>query len=283
MVDILKKNFTIIPCIANSPTVPLFFETQFHLMKASKILLLILLLSPFIYIGCTKGKIDPVVKNNCLVTKWYVQGDTSQTSTKFTYDVQDRLIFWDGPGPIDNTIEYGNNSITMRAVAPNSGNYTTYYLNNDTTTSYSLTYIGGKLLDSTLYFYDAARFLIKSVRYTDAFGKDSVIMTYSNENLSKIVIYNSNGTAPQATFDYYSDSSKSWVYQNIGPYNNNGVYLPWLGRSNKNLIKSYSSDFNGNPAPLNINYTRNSNGYVDSYSILYMGNSDYYYLEYRCE
>jgi hypothetical protein len=252
-------------------------------MKATIYSALFLLLIPFVYIGCTKGETDPIAKNYCLVTKWYSQGDTSQTSTKFTYDAQDRLVFWDGPGPVDNTIEYGNKSIMMRAVAPYSSNYTTYFLNNDTTTSYSLTYNGGILLDSTLYFYDASKFLVKSVRYTDAFGKDSVIMTYTNENLSKIIIYNSNGTAPQATFDYYTDSSKSWVYQNLGPYNNNGLYLPWLGRSNKNLIKSFSSEFNGNPEPIIMNYTKNNNGYIDSYSALFMGNTAFYYLEYKCK
>ncbi|MBL0134658.1 MAG: hypothetical protein IPP79_11935 [Chitinophagaceae bacterium] len=245
--------------------------------------LILLLLIPVAFIGCTKGENDPKTSKYCLVTKWYAQGDTSQTSTKFSYDIQDRLIFWDGPGPVDNTIEYGNKSITIRAVAPYSGNYSIYYLNDDTTTNYSVTYNGGIVLDSTLYFYDASKFLIKSVRYTDAFGKDSVIMTYSNENLAKIVIYNSNGTAPQATFDYYTDSSKSWVYQNIGPYNNNGLYLPWLGRSNKNLIKSYSSDFNGNPEPITITYQKNTDGYVTKYIMNFMGTSDNHFLEYKCK
>lgn len=256
-------------------------------MKITNNPILIILFIPVAFIGCVKGATDPPTPPDapkyCLVTKLYVQGDTSQTSTKFTYDAQDRLVFWDGPGPVDNTIEYGNKSITIRAVAPYSGNYSIYYLNNDTTTNYSLTYIGGVLLDSTLYFYDAYKFLIKSVRYTDAFGKDSVIMTYSNENLAKIVIYNSNATTSQATFDYYTDSSKSWVYQNIGPYNNNGLYFPWLGRSNKNLIKSYSSDFNGNTQPITITYQKNTDGYVANYTTNYMGTSDNHFLEYKCK
>lgn len=235
-----------------------------------------------ITLNCTKGSNDQVA-DNCIVTKWYSQGDTSQTSIRFTYDNQNRIIFWDGPGPSDNTITYETNKITIRGVAPNTNSYIVYYLRSDSLANSSAQYINGSLLDTTLYFYDIDKYLVKSVRYTSAFGKDSVMMNYSNGNLDKITIYTSNGLASQATFQYYPDSSKLWAYQNIGPFNNNGLYYPWLGRTNKNLIKSYSSEFNGNPSPVTISYTLNGNKYVEKYSMTYMGNTDQHFFEYHCQ
>jgi len=244
--------------------------------------LVALIILTTIALNCSKGN-NETVYNNCYVTKWYVQGDTSQTSIRFSYDSQNQVVLLDGPGPADNTITYETNKITIRGVPPSTNNYIVFYLRSDSMANSSAQYINGSLQDTTLYFYDADKYLIKSVRYTSAFGKDSVLMNYSNGNLDKITIYNSNGTAPQATFQYNTDLSKSWVYQNIGPFNNNGMYYPWLGRANKNLIKSYSSEFNGNPSPVTISYTLNASQYVVKYAMTYVGTTDQHYFEYRCQ
>jgi hypothetical protein len=241
-----------------------------------------LLVSLFLFITACNRNGEVEIPGNCIVTKWYSQGDTSQNAYRFTYNNQDRVVLWDGPGPGDNTYSYESGKITSRGTPPNENTYINYYLRSDSMAAYSVSYINGTQLDSTLYFYDAGQYLVKSVRYTAAFGKDSVLMEYASGNLSKITIYNSNGTAPQATFQYYPDSSKSWFYQALGPYNNNSIYLPWLGRGNKNLIKSYISEFNGNPSTVLFNYSFKPNGYIDQYTLSYLGTTTHYFFEYRC-
>ncbi|MFT3845845.1 MAG: hypothetical protein QM725_12395 [Lacibacter sp.] len=251
-----------------------------HTEKLFTVVILLLLAA------CSKDDKDngkPADGKTCFVTKSYIDGDTSQYATKFIYNSSDLVVYVDGVGSDDYSISYESNKITIRGVPPyTADNYTVYYLRSDSMAYASAYYLSGVQIDTTLYFYDAGKYLAKSVRYTSAFGKDSVLMTYSAGNLQKIIIYNSNGTKPQATFEYYNDSCKSWMYQAIAPYNNNGYYYPWLGKGNKNLIKSFTTDFYSTLSTVSIKYTINAKGYADDYITTSEGGSAQTYFEYKC-
>ena len=69
----------------------------------------------------------------------------------------------------------------------------------------------------------------------------------------------------QSTASHNSIPSRSWFYNNIGPTANGGLYFPWLGKRNRNLVSSYTTNLNGRTETLNFTYLMNAGGYVENY------------------
>lgn len=253
-------------------------------MKTALLWLVILSGLALLLATCTPDDLDDRIYNQCLVTRIVIPGtDTGQSSTRYYYNANDGVARIGYGGASDMVFIYENGKIIERGTNPADPNYRVYFLSPDTTAYASITYLNGQVLDSTRYTYDADKYLVKSVRFTSAFGKDSVLQTFENGNLTRIVIYNSNGTTPQAQFTYTNLPSKSWVYQGMGPYNNNGFYFPWLGKANKNLIATVRSDFNGNNDPATLNWQMNASGFVKTASFNFLGTTTNYQYEYQCE
>jgi hypothetical protein len=245
------------------------------------IVLILTLLSSILFFSCSKEDTNDNVTGNCLVTKLYIPGtDTGQSSSKYRWDAQDRPIFWDFGGPGDLVYTYLPGKIVMSATNENSP--TTFYLSADSTAYMSTWYLQGNRMDSALYYYNSEKQLIKTVRYTDAFGKDSIQLTWSNGNIIRIDMYNANGTHPKAEMEYTDLPQKSFLYQHFQPFIGTNLYLPWLGKPNKNLTKVVRSEFNGMPDPVSITYDLYESGYIRSASATFMGQSNQYVYEYNC-
>ncbi len=245
-------------------------------------ILFVSILITFIFVSCEKeDEEDNTIYNFCLVTKINTQGlDTGQYSQKFTYDNFDRITKFDWTGPHDMSVTYqAGKIIAGDPLTPNT--FSIYYLNPDSSAYASASYMNGQQQDSNLYYYENG-YLVKQVRYTQVLGKDSSILTYTNGNLTRIVIYNSNGLSSQANMEYTDIPSKSWIYQMNVPFVNNGLFMPWFGKTGKNLVKTIRSEFNGNPDPLNMTYEMNASGYVKSYTATFLSSVDKKTFEYRC-
>ncbi len=246
--------------------------------QATSCFVLVLLAS---LLSCTRGSEPERVYDFCRVTRVYSPGtDTGFSAMKLFYDNQDRLVLIDGA--TDERIDYLPGQIRMYYLSFDPGTYTVYLLNPDSTAHTSLNYNAGTRMDSTLYYYDAEGYLVKSVRFTQAFGKDSVLQSFANGNLSRITYYSSNGNISQANFEYTDQPAKSWWYQQFGPFNANGQYFPWLGKANRNLIRTVRSEFNGNPDPATMSYELNASGYVRTSTMSFLGTTDRKVWEYSC-
>lgn len=236
-------------------------------------------------LSCTKNdnEEDEKAYNFCLVTKTYSAGaDTGQSSSKYFYDNLDRLIYWDYSGVTDITYRYEPGKITVGNNPPDPSSYSTYYLSADSTSYASATYRQGQQSDTINYYYDNNKNLIKAVRYTPVFGIDSVVQTYTDGNLTKLVHFSSNGRTSQFTYQYTTITSKSWLYDHYGTFLYAGFYMPWFGRPNKNLIKTMRYEYLGNVDAAEINYEMNQSGYVKAATMTSVGNVDKRIYEYKC-
>jgi hypothetical protein len=224
------------------------------------------------------------IYSRCLISKYYSSGDTLNNSTRFSYDSQDRItrINWPSPAGSDfgSQFTYQPNKVRITDIQ-NTSAYTIYYLSTDTLSYASASYNNGIRTDTVNFIYEAGR-LIKTVRYNYVFGKDSSFLTYSGNNLTLIKTYSSNGAIEQASFEYNTTVSKDWYYQNFGPYLHFTMYYPWFGKTNGNLIKSYSYTYNGNASPMQHTYSLNASGYVTKVNMLYRGIISQGNYEYIC-
>lgn len=235
--------------------------------------------------SCTKADNAEPIYQQCLITKSYVGSDTGQSSNNFLYDNADRLRQIVMPGPSGyvwgTNITYGTNSISLSDIA-GIGGLVKYYLTPDTLAYASATYRDGNRTDTVNYFYDANKFLVKTVRYNYVFGKDSSFLTYANNNLVLIKTFMPNGAIEQASYEYNNLDAKAWYYQNHAPYLHFDAYYPWFGRGNTKLISSFSFTYNGNPQPVSLTYNLNASGYVTSMTAVHLGISSKTNYEYSC-
>ncbi len=234
--------------------------------------------------SCEGNEPEPVYER-CLLTKYYSQGDTSQTSINFFYDNNDRLVQMITPGPPGmvwgSNYIYGSNTITITDMA-SANSFSKYYLRADSLAYASVSYAQGVLFDTVTYFYNAEKYLIKTVRYNPVFGKDSSLFTYAENNLQRIDTYQSNGFVDYASFTYGNTPSKAWYYQNNTIYLPSTYYYPWFGKANSKLASSYSFTYNGNPQPVSVSYSLNASGYIKSMQQTHLGNSSTLFFEYSC-
>lgn len=243
-----------------------------------KILALLLVAGFF---ACTRNEDPEQVYDYCRVSRVYTPGtDTGFSAMRLFYDAQDRLTQIDGS--TDQRVDYLPGQIRMNFLSFDPGTYTIYFLNPDSSAHTSIHYNAGVRMDSMRYYYDTEGYLVKSVRFTQAFGKDSVIQSFSNGDLSRITYYSSNGNVSQANFEYTDLPAKSWWYQSLHPYNNNGQYYPWLGKANRHLVRVVRSEFNGNPDPVTMSYELNASGYVKTSTMNFLGTNDRKVWEYQC-
>ena len=246
--------------------------------------LLFIILISISVLSCETNKEDPVYER-CLPTKYYTQGDTSQSSINLIYDSNDRLVKMIQPSPPGTTwgsnIEYGTNTVTITDLVPSTG-YNKFYLGADSLAYASAAYAQGILTDTVAYYYNAEKYLVKAVRINHVFGKDSSLFTYADNNLVRIDTYQSNGAIDYASFTYGSAPSKAWYYQNNSIYLPYTFYYPWYGKASSRLVTSFSFTYNGNPQPVNIAYTLNASGYINSIEQTFLGNKSKTFFEYSC-
>ena len=96
-------------------------------------------------------------------------------------------------------------------------------------------------VDSTVFLYNSEKYLVKSIHYFNSVKKDSIGYVIENGNVKSMTYYNEYGYVNYfRNFTYHSNlETKHWMYTKInGDYGY--FYYPWLGKPNKNLLKSSS-------------------------------------------
>ncbi|MEQ1797692.1 MAG: hypothetical protein ABL872_07060, partial [Lacibacter sp.] len=150
----------------------------------SSYFLLLVIQLLFFAAGCSKKTEEP--SGNCSITKSYAQGDTSQTAINFAYDGTGKLKSIRYPGPpgteMGVNIFYEDSSVTVKDKFYSTA-FSRYYLNKDTLAYSSANYNQGIQTDTSTFFYDNARNLLKVIRLNNVHGKDSAVFAYSNQNL----------------------------------------------------------------------------------------------------
>ena len=246
-------------------------------------LLFILIMSICLF-SCETGQQEPVYEQ-CLLTKYYSQGDTSQSSINLIYDNKNRLVKMIEPSPPGTTwgsnIVYAENTVVITDVAYSNG-YNKFYLGADSLAYASAAYAQGIRTDTVTYYYNAEKFLLKTVRYNHVFGKDSSLFTYADNNLVRIDTYLSNGLVDYASFTYGNTPAKAWYYQNNTIYLPYAFYYPWYGKPSSKLATSFSFTYNGNPQPVSLIYTLNASGYINSMEQTHLGNKSKTFYKYSC-
>lgn len=194
-----------------------------------------LLIFLFCITGCTK-ETDETAKeilDNCVLTKISQQGDTTALSTNYIYAGNGL------PAKIKGTNFEINFSYSVNKVLLQEGGITREYtLGNDSLAQYSITRFGSDT-DSSVYFYNQDKYQIKSIRFFNGVKKDSIGYVIANGNVISMKFYNEYGYVNYfRDFTYHSNiETKYWMYTKLGG-DYGYFYYPWLGKPNKNLLKS---------------------------------------------
>ena len=231
-------------------------------------------------IGCSPSGRDELEKvyNSCTITKYYLQGDTSNLVTYFHHDAQGRLSRIDFPNDIPLIINYSPTRITY----VNGIDSNIYIIGPDLKVMSSDRYVLGDYSSTTTYHYNSNGELFKEVRNSIHFGKDSTLLTYQNGNLVNMKNWTENGFFTEANYEYYTDlEAKSWYYSTMILYD---MYrMPWVGALNKNLLKRQTGNISGTPYNISYNYELNASGYVKSFTQVEPAGTSKHFMEYQCQ
>ncbi len=231
---------------------------------------LFFLLGLIVLASCSKQTgADDGTLDNCMVARLSQQSDTAALNTYFTYNTQGLPTKIKRVG-YETNFSYSGNKVFQEE----AGNTRVYTIGTDTLALYSVATYNANT-DSVVYFYNADKYLIKSIRYYNGIKKDSIGYVVENGNVTSMTHYNEYGYVNYfRTFTYYSNlDAKHWMYTKLaGDYGYN--YYPWLGKPNRNLVKS-SAQYSDVEA---YSYTFDKNGKVEKIQFTVFGLPDLVYI-----
>ena len=188
------------------------------------------------FTACNKQKNDDDTNgtpDNCIISRLSQQGDTAALNTYFSFNAQwlPTRVKTSGSEII---FSYNENKVIQQE----AGITRVYTIGNDSLAQYSILKSGADK-DSTIYMYSNEKYLIKSIRYLNGVKKDSVGYVIENGNVKSMTYYNEFGYVNYfRTFTYHTSlEAKHWMYTKLGG-DYGYFFYPWLGKPNKNLIKS---------------------------------------------
>lgn len=227
------------------------------------------LLGLFVLASCSKQTgADVGTLDHCMVARLSQQSDTAALNTYFTYNAEGLPTKIKRVG-YETNFSYSGNKVFQEE----AGNTRVYTIGTDTLARYSVaTY--NAITDSIVYFYNADKYLIKSIRFNNGIKKDSIGYVIENGNVTSMTYYNEYGYVNYfRTFTYYSNlDAKHWMYTKLaGDYGYN--YYPWLGKPNRNLVKS-SAQYSDVEA---YSYTFDKNGKIEKIQFTVFGLPDLRY------
>lgn len=205
--------------------------------------------------SCSKS--DEPVYTDCQLTRVVQAGDTTALSTRYYYD-GDGFLYSIRATQYRIDFTHSGNKIYK----DEAGTITEYTLGPDSTTisSKQTTDNPSDPVYTTQYFYDANKYLIKTIGYLDGVLWDSSWRVVDNGNVIRHS-YHQHNTVVDIVNDYsfYTDvTAKLWSYTKVaGEYGY--FYYPWLGRPNKNLMKRQSQ---GSFQMAEYKYEFNASGYI---------------------
>jgi len=208
----------------------------FFLNAVMKITNPIFLFCCFLLTACSKqSNDDSKTPDNCVISKLSQQGDTTALSTNYSFNAQGL------PTRIKAVSYEINFSYNNSQVIQTEGSHTTTYtIGTDSLAQYAIIKDGINV-DSTVFLYNSEKYLVKSIHYFNSVKKDSIGYVIENGNVKSMTYYNEYGYVNYfRNFTYHSNlETKHWMYTKInGDYGY--FYYPWLGKPNKNLLKSSS-------------------------------------------
>lgn len=220
--------------------------------------------------ACSKqsGSNDDTL-DNCMIARFSQQGDTAALNTYFTYNAQGLPAQIKRVG-YETNFSYSGNKVLQEE----AGNIRVYTIGTDSLAQYSVSTYNSNT-DSIAYIYNADKYLIKSIHFYNGVKKDSIGYVVENGNVISMTHYNEYGYVNYfRTFTYYSNlEAKHWMYTKLaGDYGYN--YYPWLGKPNKNLVKS-SAQYSDIEA---YSYTFDKNGKVEKIQFTVFGLPDIRYI-----
>jgi len=183
--------------------------------------------------ACSKKSETNDTPENCDISRLSQQGDTTALNTYYSYNPQGL------PARIKASNYEVNFSYADGKVFQEEGGITRVYtIGTDSLAQYSIIRFGADA-DSTIYLYNAEKYQVKSIHYFKGIKKDSIGYVIENGNVKSMTYYNEYGYVNYfREFTYHTNlDAKNWVYTKLtGDYGY--FYYPWLGKPNKNLLKS---------------------------------------------
>lgn len=215
----------------------------------------LLSLATVLLYSCTKN--DEPIYSSCQLTRIVQPGDTAALSTRYSYDANGFLTRIQATNyAID--ITYSGNKV----IKSEPGVSIEYTIGPDSLaiSSRQITANPGDPVYTVEYFYDANKYLVKTVGFFDGVRWDSTWRTVDNGNVVQHS-YRQHNTVVDIVNDYsyYTDlEAKLWTYTKLGG-EYGYFYYPWLGRPNKNLMKRQSQ---GTFQMADYKYEFNSSGFI---------------------
>jgi len=205
---------------------------------------------------------------NCVISHLSQQGDTTALSTYYSYNVQGLPTRIKAVNYEINFAYNGNQVIQTEGT-----HVTVYTIGTDSLAQYAIVRDGSNV-DSTLFLYNSEKYRVKSIHYFNGIKKDSIGYVIENGNVKSMTYYNEYGYVNYfRNFIYHSNlENKHWMYTKLnGDYGY--FYYPWLGKPNKNLLKSSSqySDLD------NYNYQFDQKGKIEKIQVTIFGTPDITY------
>lgn len=239
-----------------------------------------LLFCCLVMVACSKQNDDDnnnETPENCIISKLSQQGDTAALSTYYSFTAQGLPARVKGVN-YEINFSYSGNKVTQTE----GGHTTIYIIGQDSLAQYSLV-TDGRNIDSTVYLYNTEKYRIKSIHFFNGIKKDSVGYVIENGNVKSMIHYNEFGYVNYfRDFTYHINlEAKHWMYTKLNS-DYGYLYYPWLGRPNKNLVKS-SAQYGQLDA---YNYLFDSKGKIEKMQVTIFGTPDFSYninVEHTCK
>jgi hypothetical protein len=241
---------------------PLFLSfLSSHMKTLTKTIPLVILV---VIAACGKKANDDSngTPGNCVISRLSQQGDTAALSTYYSYNAQGLPTRIKAVNYEINFAYNGN-----KVIQTEGAHITTYTIGTDSLAQYAIVRDGSNV-DSTVFLYNAEKYRIKSIHFFNGVKKDSIGYVIENGNVKSMTYYNEYGYVNYfRDFVYHTNlETKHWMYTKLnGDYGY--FYYPWLGKPNKNLLKS-SAQYGDLDS---YNYSFDKNGKVEKMQVTVYG------------